>query len=291
MKAPENVDEGDHSNPYAAPTAVLADAAPAGDSTGPVLASRWARLAATVLDFVIVSGPAAAAVWYDFYETGHLPDGSIDFELVSLILGIFVMTTLVINVFMLHASGQTIGKKMLGIRLVRGDGRSHASVWRIIGLRFLPVYLLGRWIPVVGPAIWGVEALTIFGRERKCLHDYLADTLVITEDGAAAPPKASAKPAMSEQEEAEGLDPRRLVLLATVEGPMEAAFVEGVLEEQQIRCRVELEALTVHDPFLGDSNGESRVFVDADDLEAATAALSQAVEEEGDLQLEIERDD
>jgi uncharacterized RDD family membrane protein YckC len=83
----------------------------------------------------------------------------------------------VINCILLNMYGQTIGKRMLGIKVVRTDG-DEVSLGRFIFLRFLPIALLGR-IPFVGPIIGLVDCLLIFGDDRRCLHDVFADTIVV----------------------------------------------------------------------------------------------------------------
>ncbi len=71
------------------------------------------------------------------------------------------------------ANGQTIAKKMLNIKVVRSDG-SPVSVGRIFWLRNVVNGLLGI-IPLYGL----VELLFIFGEAQQCLHDKIADTIVV----------------------------------------------------------------------------------------------------------------
>jgi uncharacterized RDD family membrane protein YckC len=70
-------------------------------------------------------------------------------------------------------NGQTIAKRILGIKVIRSDG-SPASVGRIFWLRNIVNGLLGI-IPLYGL----VEVLFIFGDARQCLHDKIADTIVV----------------------------------------------------------------------------------------------------------------
>ena len=55
------------------------------------------------------------------------------------------------NCVWLHRYGQTVGKRALGIRIVRGNGE-RASLGRIFGLRYLPMMILGA-IPFLGPLV------------------------------------------------------------------------------------------------------------------------------------------
>jgi uncharacterized RDD family membrane protein YckC len=70
-------------------------------------------------------------------------------------------------------NGQTIAKKMLGIKVVRSDG-SKASLGRIWWLRNFVNGLLG-----IIPLYSLIDALFIFGEQRQCLHDKIADTIVV----------------------------------------------------------------------------------------------------------------
>jgi uncharacterized RDD family membrane protein YckC len=93
-------------------------------------------------------------------------------------LGVVVMLgVVVVNCVMLHRSGQTIGKRALDIAVVRSDG-SAVALSRYIFLRVVPIILLGM-IPLVGRFAGLVDSVMIFGKERRCLHDYIADTIVV----------------------------------------------------------------------------------------------------------------
>jgi uncharacterized RDD family membrane protein YckC len=87
------------------------------------------------------------------------------------LVGIVVWAWLTIK--FVNANGQSIARKILGIKVVRTDG-SPASLGRIFWLRNVVNALLGI-IPFYGL----VDALLIFGEPRQCIHDKLADTIVI----------------------------------------------------------------------------------------------------------------
>ena len=72
--------------------------------------------------------------------------------------------------------GQTIGKKILKIRIVRKDG-SPITRTRIITHRILPVWLVSS-IPYANIALLA-DALCIFRAGRNTLHDDFADTKVV----------------------------------------------------------------------------------------------------------------
>jgi uncharacterized RDD family membrane protein YckC len=70
-------------------------------------------------------------------------------------------------------TGQSLAKKYFNIKVVVSDG-SPASLSRLIIRRNLLNGLLGI-IPLYGI----IEILFIFGESRQCLHDKLADTIVV----------------------------------------------------------------------------------------------------------------
>ena len=70
-------------------------------------------------------------------------------------------------------NGQSIGKKLLGIKVVRSDG-SAVSLARLIWLRNVV-----NWVIHVVPFYGLVDSLFIFGESRQCLHDKIADTIVV----------------------------------------------------------------------------------------------------------------
>jgi uncharacterized RDD family membrane protein YckC len=79
---------------------------------------------------------------------------------------------------LISRSGQTVGKKAVGTRIIHND--TH----RLPG--FLRGVLLRSWIPALiymiplGGRIFSlIDALWIFGAERRCLHDLMANTKVV----------------------------------------------------------------------------------------------------------------
>jgi uncharacterized RDD family membrane protein YckC len=81
-----------------------------------------------------------------------------------------------VNLWMVHKHRASLGKLVFSMRIVRADG-SEAEVWRIVFLRWLPVTAIGA-IPFLG-VLALVDVLFIFGSARRCVHDYIADTVVI----------------------------------------------------------------------------------------------------------------
>jgi uncharacterized RDD family membrane protein YckC len=83
----------------------------------------------------------------------------------------------VLNGWMLHRRGQTIGKWILGIRIMRTDHRP-VSFARLFLLRELVTGMF-QALPWIGGGVRFIDVVFILGSDRQCLHDMLADTKVV----------------------------------------------------------------------------------------------------------------
>lgn len=137
-----------------------------------VLASRWQRLLAKILDVVIVlSGMFGGLLLIAFVARGW---GSI---LPKFLMVAWVLSWGVVRIRLLATRGQDFGKAIVGIRIVCENnapaGIMEAFVWReaingLIGV-----------IPVVGSIYLIADVLYIFSPTEQCLHDRLAGTKVV----------------------------------------------------------------------------------------------------------------
>ena len=162
------------SNPYAPPRGAVRDL-PVEELE---LADRGWRLLAAILDGVI----AAIMIYLPAFllvsvnGTFEQPQGEVDFEMLAVPIFLCVMGFIAwawITALLVARFGQTIAKRMLAIKVVRTDG-TPASLGRIFLLRNVVNGLLG-----VIPFYSLVDVLFIFGERRQCLHDRLADTIVV----------------------------------------------------------------------------------------------------------------
>jgi uncharacterized RDD family membrane protein YckC len=164
-------------NPYLAPKATVADVA-----SGEIeLAERTTRLGASIIDglvqlaviliilFPILNRRGLEGFSVLFYENVLLS------SVLSVIVGFAVYSA--VNFHLLRKNGQTIGKYVCKIKIVRSDG-SPADVPRILLFRFLPMLVIPQ-VPLIGNIIGLINPLLIFRESRKCLHDNIADTIVI----------------------------------------------------------------------------------------------------------------
>ncbi len=166
----------EYRNPYAAPTAQAPIAPIEHYDDGLVTAGRLQRLMAYLVDLgisVAIMVPALIGILRYRPERGigELGGSLIGLSVIAL-LGLFVYTLM-----LLSREGQTLGKRIIGIRIVRTDGE-RVSLGRLIGLRYFAPGLVGA-IPYVGWVFSLANILWIFGEERRCLHDHFADTMVV----------------------------------------------------------------------------------------------------------------
>jgi uncharacterized RDD family membrane protein YckC len=159
-------------NPYAPPTARVYDVELSSASFEQ--AERQARFGAAVIDTII----ATLVIYVPLYFAGGFSENPDAVDPSRALIWVAVMFVGVIawgvvSYIFVRANGQSIGKKFLGIKVVRSDGR-RASVARIFWLRTVVNGLLNI-IPIYGI----VDVLFIFRSSERCLHDNLADTVVI----------------------------------------------------------------------------------------------------------------
>jgi len=76
--------------------------------------------------------------------------------------------------YLVSTTGQSLAKRWFGIKIVRMDGSEAGFVYGV---------LLRSWVLQALNAVCGlvglIDALMIFGDQRRCLHDHLAGTKVI----------------------------------------------------------------------------------------------------------------
>jgi uncharacterized RDD family membrane protein YckC len=175
----------------------------------PALAAPWERLAASILDWIIVVVVSVIAFWSPLVRvwrelqaiTGNYRDlsspaaqaainniardPSNQHVLLYWFLGMFGIA--LAYYWVQHAAwGATIGKRALGVRVVRASDRSRIGV-KAAGIRAV-VFLIGPAvfllmaspINVAGGVLWAADCgLPLLDLRAQCLHDKLAGTIVI----------------------------------------------------------------------------------------------------------------
>lgn len=161
-------------NPYAPPQT---NPEPPRTPENAVLATPFERLGAAILDALILMAVIIPLEWVTGF-IGRAGRGfSVSFlaeQIVWSAVGLGVWAA--VNWTALQ-NGQTIGKRVAKLRIVRKDGSPIPAV-RIITHRMLPVQVAAI-IPVVGSILVLIDSLLIFRRARNTLHDDIADTKVI----------------------------------------------------------------------------------------------------------------
>ena len=165
-------------NPYAPPQAGVDDISePQGFA---VPADRGTRLGAAILDSIVFVGAVYVPLLVTLFSVGSVeatPEDADQFGrlaaggIVVALVGLAIWAWFTLR-FMVRNS-QSIAKRWLQIKVVRADG-SRVSLGRLIMLRNVVVWILSM-IPLFGV----IDALFIFGESRQCLHDKIADTIVI----------------------------------------------------------------------------------------------------------------
>ncbi len=162
-------------NPYAPPSAPVSDSpVTSGEQE---LAGRGTRLAAAIIDGLILGLIVWPVAMSSDYWT-RATQGQVGMsDLLQLSL-VSLIGYLVLHGYLLHKYGQTIGKRLLGIRIVSVFDGQIVSLGKVFGARYVPIQLAGI-IPVIGNILPLVDVLFIFREDRRCLHDFIAGTKVV----------------------------------------------------------------------------------------------------------------
>ena len=147
---------------------------------GPELAGRGRRLGAYIIDAIIA---AIVLAVFAFQNLGisfdDLARDSMTQQMSTAGTVAFVIIFMAINSYLLVTRGQTLGKWMLGIRIVDVTSNGAATAVKLLGLRYVLVMLLGA-IPIIGGLLGVIDFLFIFREDRRCVHDLIAGTKVVS---------------------------------------------------------------------------------------------------------------
>ena len=152
----------------------------APDTDDRPLADPLARLGARLLDGVacfaaMLPGVVALVVLGGISAETPFGSGGVGLGLMALGLAAVVLY----NAWLAATTGQTVGKRALRLRIVDADDGSNPGGWRAVGIRGIANWLISAFVPLYSL----VDALLIFREDRKCIHDHLAKTVVVTEAG------------------------------------------------------------------------------------------------------------
>lgn len=166
-------------------------AAPAPAGATLELAGRGTRLGAAVIDRLlatVVALPGVAMMWPMFVQLvmagmrGEQPDmegmNTGTFLLGIMVAGAGLLALFIVQVWLLSTRGQSLGKRMLGIRIVKYADNSNPGFLHAWLLRNFVPGVIGA-VPYIGLLFVLVDLAFIFGAERRCVHDYIAGTKVV----------------------------------------------------------------------------------------------------------------
>ena len=164
------------------------------------LASRGQRLAAKVIDWLTILIPLVAMLMpmmdtaFEAEIRAHQNDPTALMELLQKRieymqstgdpailtmswLSVLVMIVMVVNIVMLGVRGQSIGKLLTGIHIVRAQDGSRAGFLKAVLLRWF-LFSIIESIRTLGPVLMLGNIMLIFRKDRRCMHDLVADTMV-----------------------------------------------------------------------------------------------------------------
>lgn len=131
------------------------------------LATKTRRLLAAIADSIITAVP---------YLLGTVDGVPEPVRVLGVIASLGVIVT---QLVMVTQRGQTIGKRLLGIRIVRKDTMQNGGfVVNVLKRGFLNGLLS------LIPGYFLVDCLFIFRADRRCLHDMIAGTIVVQDEPA-----------------------------------------------------------------------------------------------------------
>lgn len=170
-------------NPYATPAFDPIPQQP--DDSRTQLASLGERFAGALIDGLVAIA-TMIPIWGAFYLLGYHQSfadiyGAAGWTawVISEVLHFIIYTA--VQWVPLQATGQTIGKKVVHTRIATMDGGKPPMVDLI--LKRHAVFWVLALIPSGGSALSLIDGLMVFKRDRRCLHDLVAGTQVLSVRG------------------------------------------------------------------------------------------------------------
>jgi uncharacterized RDD family membrane protein YckC len=139
-------------------------------------AGRGARLLAQIIDGligIIVVLPGCVLL----IMGGGNKSGALSLSGMGL-MGLGVLALLIVQLYLLTTRGQTIGKKLMKVKIVAFDDDSNPGFVKAVLLRVVVNGIIGA-IPLLGYIYALVDICFIFRDDRRCIHDLIAGTKVV----------------------------------------------------------------------------------------------------------------
>lgn len=93
-------------------------------------------------------------------------------------MSVLILVVMLGNVILLSVRGQSAGKLLTGIQIVRAADGGRAGFVKAVLLRWF-LFAVIESIQFIGPVLSLANILMIFRRDHRCLHDLVADTRVV----------------------------------------------------------------------------------------------------------------
>ncbi|HTL67808.1 MAG TPA: RDD family protein [Lacunisphaera sp.] len=165
---------------------------PVAPAAVPAHASRWIRLPAAMIDgllkticYLPISLPLMRAVMAEamsgepksFGEMTQLTNRIVSENLPHALP--FLGALALVQFLLLAGRGQSVGKLLLRLRIVRESDGGPAGPVRAFLLRGAIPFLIEQ-VPFVGFVFWLVDSGFLLREDHRCLHDHIAGTRVVT---------------------------------------------------------------------------------------------------------------
>jgi uncharacterized RDD family membrane protein YckC len=159
-------------NPYQSPSAASAPIHRPLQASHAMLASRSTRFFGALLDGILMlAGGIPGGILFVAMTRNDAEPSIVG----MLAMGAGVIAVAIVNWVLIAQRGQSIAKRILGMRIIVRDTGELPGFLRGVILRI--------WVPAAINQACNlfslVDALWIFGDEQRCLHDLIAGTIVI----------------------------------------------------------------------------------------------------------------
>ena len=153
-------------------------------------AGWWSRVGAALFDLLVISIPAVVLALVLFGSAGAAFSADDDFGVATLVAGLIVYLALLVAALILYApllmrrqganNGQTWGKQLVGIRVVRTNGVpmdfGHSAIREAL-VKGLGLGFASSMIPLIPyflDALW-----PLWDDEHRAIHDMVVGTRVV----------------------------------------------------------------------------------------------------------------
>jgi uncharacterized RDD family membrane protein YckC len=143
------------------------------------LADPSTRIIASIIDIFFVTNTWLIILfplaWVGGLVSPYLPP--IPEVVVSIILVVLFISAPVFQLYLIEKRGQSIGKKIMKIRIMHQSGAKPSSDRLFFMRYFVPAAIMA--IPLVGWGFLLFDLIYLFNEDRRTLRDLMAQTIVV----------------------------------------------------------------------------------------------------------------